>query len=502
MTFTYQKNAGLGEGIGQLGQALSQVIQQRTMQDNFKNITESIKNEELSPTTLQKIISMPGGMDYIRYMAPIFIEQERSRGGVEREQERTKGKILQEQERARGAKDWMEGNVLNPAANDAAPEMSPIAVAKTFKNRKAVGNAPVKITPKEERQSASTNIPGISGVPNMPGAEAANAQEPSEQTEFQQGGLPGMGLNPPSETNRPMLDVQAKAAQAQPNAQPKLAKPTTVPVKEPQYSKEQLFKMTGSPYKEIREQGKAGLQLHSANEARNLKINKPLYEQVDAIRKTMPNKEMALERIDEALKTGEINRFTDWFAETSGMDFTGSTQSQILASAVKTFFLDDLSLIKGGRVNQLIEKNLLRAFPSAGKSPAANQEIAETLYSMQDILKEKVKIFDRLAEKYESLDKVLPINADRIIEKELSPYVAKRMKELSKVRKEIRSGKITTNTTAQFRRALREVSDTPPPEGSKWVVFPGSDIREVPLDRISAAIKEGHGKILEEEENE
>ena len=76
---------------------------------------------------------------------------------------------------------------------------------------------------------------------------------------------------------------------------------------------------------------------------------------------------MALERIEDALLSGNIRQFIDWSADQMGLDPLKTTDAQILEAATKELFLSDLSEIAGGRLNQLIERNLLKALTNAGK---------------------------------------------------------------------------------------------------------------------------------------
>jgi hypothetical protein len=472
----YQKDSGLGHGIDILGEALGQGIHQRMLQNRFKDINKDLEGQPITPSLLQEIVSKPGGMEYLQTMAPFIAP------------------VLKKQAESAGASDWMKNmmEMFDQGQGDqgdqadtmlqgivGTPPVSPIEEARMIQNKKA--EVP-RITPQEEL-SDTQNIQSDSGVPNTPSAQMSNARGPVEQTKFQQGGLQGTALNPPSETNKP-------AQQAQEAALPISKGPTGLSTK-------QMLMMTASPYKEHREFAKAALQMQTAKEKRDFEVNKPFLLSMGALRASLPEKEQALQRIDSALESGEINQFTDWAANRLGLDPLKKTQSQILEAAVKTFFLGDLSTVKGGRINQLLEKNLLFALQNPGKSPAANQEITEALHATVDMQKEKLKEFDHLSNRYESMGREVPRNFDALVDKNLGPYYEKRMGEFESVAKEIRNGKITNNSAATMRRAVNEAKKNPAPEGTAWMVSPDGKIKAVPIERIGTVRDELGGRLVE-----
>ena len=132
------------------------------------------------------------------------------------------------------------------------------------------------------------------------------------------------------------------------------------------------------------------------------------------------------------------------------------------------------------------------------KSPEANQEILESFYAVNDILGERVKIFDNLEEQFDKSGLELPKNAEKLISDKLTPYVNNKLKELSATRKELKKGKIKSNSALQMRRATRLSQDNPPPPGSVWVLAPTGKVVAVPLDQLKAATsKESGGRIVE-----
>jgi len=508
MAIVYQKDAGLGQAINQLGSVLGGVIQQKTQQNQFNKINEKIKGKEFSTTLLSEILAEPGGMQYLEKFGPIIAP------------------ILKEQAKAQGAQGYMN-NVLgslfpdifggpgqpgqnaqesgNPQMNQ-GPAPSPIQQADMI--QRGAPSRPNQVSAVAEARSAQSNVPDISGVPSRPPLEDSNRRGPLEQTNFDMGGQASQGLNPPQEMGGPLQAQMAAAAQAQPNRTPANAQPTQgfdITKLNPEQREKLALALAGSPYSQHREiakvlqdQTKNARDLDLKREERNFKLNTPLFEGINSARRSIPEKDIALERIDEAIQSGDINRFTDWAADRLGLDPLKTSQAQILESAVKTLFLNDLQGIQGGRLNQLIEGNLLKSFQNIGKSPAANQEITETLYAIEDIVKERIKIFDKISETYDKAGRELPRNADKLIDDELNPFVKQKIAELGKVRRELREGKVRSNSAVQMRRAERRIANNPPPDGTKWVLAPNGQVKAVPLSALKDALdpKKGKGRLV------
>jgi len=499
MAIVYQGDQGLIGGINQatgaLGQVLMQKAQERTLKNQFTKINEKIKDKPISATLLQEILAEPGGMQYLQQFGPLIAP------------------VLKEQAKSQGAGSWLSNAFpdIFPAGGassggggqpgmGAAPQVSPIEQANLM--QRGAPQQPGPVSAVAEARSAQSDVPDISGVPSRPPLADSNRVGPQEQTVYQQGGQDGMGLNPPSEGGDMMRQQQQAMAAAQPNRTPANAQ---VPAQGNPFTKlteDQIVQLAGSPYQEHREiakvlqdQAKTRRDKDEKREERNFQLNKPLYESIAKTRRALPEKEIALERIDEAIQSGDINRFTDWAADRLGLDPLKTTQAQILDSAVKELFLADLQSIQGGRLNQLIEGNLLKAFQSVGKSPAANQEITETLYAIEDIMKERISVFDKLSETYDKAGRELPRNVDKLIDDELNPFIKEKLGELTKVRKELRSGKVRSNSAVQMRRAERRVRNNPPPDGTKWVLSPTGQVKAIPLTQLKAAL-DAKGRLV------
>ena len=106
------------------------------------------------------------------------------------------------------------------------------------------------------------------------------------------------------------------------------------------------------------------------------KENADFLDEVSQVEKDLPNTEFALASITDSL--GNANKWAalrDQLAEHTGFEGFRSAAGAELDSAIKNYFLGDLSSIKGGRANVFLEKQIRDAYPKAGRDPIANQKV-------------------------------------------------------------------------------------------------------------------------------
>lgn len=274
MAIVYQGDAGLvqglNQGLGALSQALGHKMQQATLQKQFKNINDKIKDKELSPTLLQEILAEPGGQQYLQFYAPIVAP------------------ILKEKAKSQGAQQWLSSalpeifggqqpaigaGVGGASAMDAAPNVSPIQEANILQSDQA--KVKPTVTPTMEANSAQTNVPSISGVPGVPGVADSNRRGPQEQTVYQQGGQSGMGINPPQEGGDQVREQIAAAAQAQPAATPANSPASLAGGFDlSKLTPKQISILSSSPYQAHRDMAKTAVDLAKPNLKEESEIRK------------------------------------------------------------------------------------------------------------------------------------------------------------------------------------------------------------------------------------
>ena len=106
------------------------------------------------------------------------------------------------------------------------------------------------------------------------------------------------------------------------------------------------------------------------------KQNTQYLDKIKQISDDLPNTQFSLAMIEDAL--GDADKWAaakDWMGNRTGFPGFRSAAGVELDSAVKNYFLGDLSSIKGGRPNIFLEKQIRDAYMKAGQDPISNQKI-------------------------------------------------------------------------------------------------------------------------------
>lgn len=154
------------------------------------------------------------------------------------------------------------------------------------------------------------------------------------------------------------------------------------------------------------------------------KSNIEFLDKTKQIESDLPNTEFSLAMIEDSLQNADKwAAAKDFLADRTGFEGFRSASGSQLDSAIKTYFLGDLSSIKGGRPNVFIEKQLRDAYPKAGRDPISNQKV---LLGMR--MKEKINrlLVDRTAEEEDKFIKkqgFLPPNFEQHVKKSLKNEV-------------------------------------------------------------------------------
>lgn len=225
---------------------------------------------------------------------------------------------------------------------------------------------------------------------------------------------------------------------------------------------------------------------------RSFEINKPLYDKIEKSRENLFQHDLALSRIDEAIQSGQMSRWWNSIAKILHLDPLQTAPSQILDSAVKELFLADLGQLSGGRINQFLERTLIKSFPHIGNSPKANLEITQTLKTIQQIKREKIRLFDELQEKYANEGKELPRNTGSIIQKQLDAFATKKIEELQKFRNTLLNDKINSKYTAAYQHAKLHFKNKS--KNVAYIFSPQGKVYAIDPKQVSEALQ--HGGVL------
>lgn len=156
-------------------------------------------------------------------------------------------------------------------------------------------------------------------------------------------------------------------------------------------------------------------------------------EKLLATEEKLPITDLSIKLAEEAIEDpSKAASFRDRFADLTGLEAFRSAKGAELQSAIKQYFLSDLASIKGGRPNQLIEQQLLDAYPKIGRDPISNQKILVGMKMSQAIDQEKVKISRELEELELSKHGYLSPGFEHRVRQKLRPFAEKIEKDAVK----------------------------------------------------------------------
>jgi hypothetical protein len=122
-----------------------------------------------------------------------------------------------------------------------------------------------------------------------------------------------------------------------------------------------------------------------------------LIEQREGTRK-LDEKRLNLAVINDAVASQTTpERFWNFFAQKTGNEDLFTAEGAKLSSGAKGFFFDDLESLKGGRINQFLERTLKSALQSAGKSKEANEIIGAIQQSKIDLAQASINNAERVS---------------------------------------------------------------------------------------------------------
>lgn len=154
---------------------------------------------------------------------------------------------------------------------------------------------------------------------------------------------------------------------------------------------------------------------------------KPFVEEVNTSRKTIPIRENALRIAQKEIEKNPGREWGDWIIDATGLEPLRGSSSAVIKNATKEFFLGSLSRA-GARPNQWIEQKIEDMMIKIGRTQQANLAVSKVMEFPVDLEKKRVEIFDKIADEHQDR---IPGNIDRLVDKEMKPYVEQRENELA-----------------------------------------------------------------------
>jgi len=234
-----------------------------------------------------------------------------------------------------------------------------------------------------------------------------------------------------------------------------------------------------SIYKDRQAQNKVDYSLREKNAEK-------MEEKALEFGETIPETEIALDRVERALESGQTSGWWNSFANLLPEQYARlfeTDDAQLLKSAIKTLFLKDLQGMVGQRANQLIERVLLNSLAGIGKSEAANQEFLEAARIALQMKKNYLEAIDEISARGGRLP---PKNMRLEVQKLTKQKNDQLAKDLDIAVKDIKNGKIKNNYLAQMRKAQKQE----PPQGKSYLALNGQ-VGLVNTNELPQYIKQG-----------
>lgn len=248
-------------------------------------------------------------------------------------------------------------------------------------------------------------------------------------------------------------DLEVNSLSNEPkNAQIPIAKMT---------NRDQLINLTGHPDREVSQPAIARLKQLQKDDEIKQGQNNALFksdrsrsdkfkDETDKIAFTIPQKETALNLMDDAVVNKDLSFFTlDNLAELTGIEGFRSKEGAIFKTAAKEYFLGNLQRA-GARPNQWIEQQIQDMLTKIGRSTAANLSVSRTLRNELDIDKERVRITEEISDRLRSEGDLSEGKLGSMVNKELSMYAENKQRELFNDLRAIKA--IDENTPQKFKR--------------------------------------------------
>lgn len=178
-------------------------------------------------------------------------------------------------------------------------------------------------------------------------------------------------------------------------------------------------------------QQKAGDQEREFNYKRAGKV----LEEADSARNALIDRRIALNSAKSAIDKDEVGFFSpanisQTLSQITGIDLPQDATGAQLASAGKNFLTSTLARVGGGRPNQFIEQQIVKATPRIGQSKQANLSSYLPLQAGLEIEEKYLQAIDDLDKMYMQKQGFPPADLARQAQESIRPWVDERMKKL------------------------------------------------------------------------
>ncbi len=147
-----------------------------------------------------------------------------------------------------------------------------------------------------------------------------------------------------------------------------------------------------------KEEKKLGREEFQSERGYHSSYSKKAEEAANAMRTSLPKKEMALDFARNSVETGDIGYFSkDKLADATGIDLFRTAKGAQLITAGKENLLSNISRVSAKAQNQWMEQRMNSMFPKIGQSKEANLTVQEMLEGEAQMDRAYLNEFDRLS---------------------------------------------------------------------------------------------------------
>lgn len=186
----------------------------------------------------------------------------------------------------------------------------------------------------------------------------------------------------------------------------------------------------------IVEQEKMASKERAESQKQHFEIAKDTLKSAASQAESLPQKEIALESMKDAIKNRNLGFFSrDNLAEITGIEGLRSSEGAVFKTAGKEFFIGNLGRVGARGLNQWLERQISDMMPKLGRSTEANLIVSEALNTELDVSRKQIELTEQIADRQEKEFGGPRRNLSSEVMKELRPYAIEKQKELqSKIR--------------------------------------------------------------------
>lgn len=173
-----------------------------------------------------------------------------------------------------------------------------------------------------------------------------------------------------------------------------------------------------SQIKELQDLRNKDIKKTEASQERSYKRNEKYFTHLDEVRRNSRKKDLALQQIGSALKSGNFDSYRNKIGSLTGLDFVKNATAQTVNTAAKEYLVSSLADITG-RPNMFLEQSISKAMVNPLYKEEANDLIFEGFQLLRNLEKKEDEIASQLEASYTENGGEIPRNFQKIVADEV-----------------------------------------------------------------------------------